>query len=355
MTISKKYWNSFAAKMNPYTPGFQPEADPQLIKLNTNENPYPPSPAVLQAIQNINSDHCRLYPPAVWDDLRQAISTGYAVPVETVFCGNGSDEILSLILRTFTMPGERMLLVDPSYSLYPVLAAASGVQTVKIPLDTDFQIPFNSLPQSGYSVAFIPNPNAPTGILASPGKLERFIAGFAGIVVIDEAYIDFCDHPDSSSCLSLISKYDNLIVTRTFSKSFSLCGLRAGYAFADPSLIAGLLTVKDSYNLNIITQTAAAAAVNDMLYMKKNAAAVRKTRQTAVKRFQQLGFDAVPSQANFLLVRRSGTDMEDLYNYLMNHSIHVRYFSDLPDYLRVSIGTDLQMERFFAEVEHYLA
>lgn len=347
MEISKRYWNSNATAMTAYTPGFQPPPDAALIKLNTNENPFPPSPKVIEAVRQLPVDYYRLYPPALWDTLRMSISTAYGVPEDCVFCGNGSDEILSLIFRTFTDPGDRLLLVDPTYSLYPVLASASGVQTDKLPLSQDFTIDFAALPVNGYKLICLPNPNAPTGMLAQRAQLENFISRFQGLVVIDEAYIDFSDDPEQSSCVPLISKYNNLIVLRTFSKSFSLCGLRAGYAFACNSLIAGLMTVKDSYNMNIVTQIAAAAAVSDMEYMKKNSRIIAEIREQSRRHLEELGFQVEPSQANFLLISHPKLKMAELHRFLVNRKIHLRYFPELPEYLRLTIGTREQMDKFF--------
>lgn len=347
--MDKKYWNSRLRNMQGYTYGLQPEMTPDTVKLNTNECPYPPSPRALEAVRAAATERLRLYPRALWDDLREAISERYAMPRERIFCSNGSDELLSLLFRTFTDQGDPVTFTWPTYSLYPVLAEAQGVVIRYAETDTAFRIPFAELPASGGRLLLITNPNAPTGILEPLAAIEACVRDFPGVVVVDEAYIDFADNPEAVTALPLVGKYDNLLVARTFSKSFALCGIRAGYCFGHEDLVAALVLAKDSYNLDMLAQAAAAAAMRDCGWMEANAARVRATRERAALRFTELGFTVLPSQANFLFVTRPGSDAATLCRALGERHIHVRHFPmrRLEQFLRVSIGTDAEMERLF--------
>ena len=304
--MNKKYWNSHLKKMQGYTYGLQPEMTETTIKLNTNESPYPPSPAALEAIRSAAGSSLRLYPKAQWDGLRDALSSEYGMEEDSIFCSNGSDEFLSLLFRTFADPGDAVLLTDPTYSLYPVLARSQGIGIKEAPCGVDFRMDFEQIAAIDARITILTNPNAPTGILEPLEALEEFIASRDGLVVVDEAYIDFADDPKAASALQLVSKFDNLLVARTFSKSFSLCGIRAGYAFGNPDLIFALMTAKDSYNLDALAQAAAEAAVRDIGWMRNNAAKVTATRKKNGRSFAQAGIYHSPVQCEFSLRDSSG-------------------------------------------------
>ena len=343
--MSKKYWNNNIKNMMPYVPGFQPELKDNLIKLNTNENPYPPSPKVIEAIKVLTGDLLRFYPKSDWEDLRKAISEVYSCNLKQVFCGNGSDEVLSLIFRCFTNSGDSVLFTYPTYSLYATLAEISGIDYSYVETKDDFSIDFDVIKNMDYKLAFIANPNAPTGRIEPLSFIKDFAASFKGLVIIDEAYIDFSDSPDGFTSLNLINDYSNIIVLRTFSKSYSLCGIRAGYAFANEDLISAMMIAKDSYNLDLLAQAGAKAAVLDQAWMKNNAQKIINTRKETQQKLISMGFEVIPSQANFLFATHPDLDTLSVYNELIKNNIYVRYFNKprIANYLRISIGTDNQM------------
>ena len=355
-TMSKKYWNKNISAMEGYTYGIQPDITPETIKLNTNESPYPPSPIAIDAICKIAGSELRLYPKAQWDDLRKALADEYNVSTKNIFCSNGSDEFLSLLFRTFVNPGETVCLTDPTYSLYSVLACSQGINVTSVECTPDFRIDFEILQSTPAEITIITNPNAPTGLKEPLEKIENFIKHRKGLVVIDEAYFDFSKDPEKTSAINLINTYDNVLVARTFSKSFSLCGIRAGYAFGNQDLIMALMTAKDSYNLDAIAQAAAEAAIRDISWMKKNAAKVIATRDNSAQKFQQLGFTVLPSEANFLMISHPKLNAKNIYKQLLDKDIYIRYFPTprLEKYLRVSIGSDNEMERFFTKLEEII-
>ncbi len=343
--MNTRYWNTRLRGMEAYTPGYQPPITPATIKLNTNENPWPPSPLALKAISDAVGSELRLYPPSEWSELRSEISTAYGIPPGMIFCGNGSDEILSLIFRCFTDPGDTLILPYPTYSLYPVLASAAGVTVDHVETKEDFSVDLEAMAARKGRMVILANPNAPTGILAPVSAIMDFADRFDGIVVIDEAYIDFA--PEGSSCLSALANRENVIILRTLSKSFSLCGIRCGYAFADSSLVQGLTAMKDSYNLDLLAQRGAAAAISDLGWMQGNARRIIAAREKFVERLAGLGFTVLPSAANFVFARHEQVASRRIFEGLAEHDIHVRHFGGrrVADWLRISIGTDDEMER----------
>jgi histidinol-phosphate aminotransferase len=336
-----------------YTPGEQLERS-DIIKLNTNENPYPPSPRVLEALRNLDIATLTRYPNAVSLPLRQAAAARYGLPgPEWVFAGNGMDEILAMTIRTFVDPGETVVSVKPTYSLYDVLVRLHGADYTELALTSD-----NQLPQGLYSTAgelcFVPRPHAPTGTLFSRADMERLCSSFDGIVFIDEAYVDFAE----DSCMDFPARFDNVIVGRTFSKSFSLAGLRVGLAVAHPDLIAGFLKTKDSYNLNAASQAAALAALEDYDTMLMHAEKIKVTRKRLTEGLRDLGFEVPESHSNFVLATRLGEpSAKDIMTTLRDRNILVRYF-DLPgleDSLRISIGTDAEIDALLAAMKEIIA
>ena len=349
--LDTRLWSTKARNLTPYVPGEQPKHD-NLCKLNTNENPFPPSPKVAEAIAEAlvnQADQLRLYPAPESDVLRQALAEAYGLNLNQVFVGNGSDEVLALVFASFFMKERPLLAPDISYSFYPVYAETFGVNLIKIPLSSDFSIETDDYRQP-CSGSIIANPNAPTGILMSLEAIDKLTGEHPNaVVVIDEAYIDFADK-EAVSAISLIDKHDNLLVTQTFSKSRSLAGLRVGMAFGDPSLIEALTRMKNSFNsypLDRLAQAGALASVKDVSYFKDTCRKVIELREQLVKDLSELGFEVLPSQANFVFARPSQGNASEIAQDLREQGIIVRYFNQprINDYLRITIGTAEQNQR----------
>lgn len=325
--------------MQGYTPGEQP-ADPQVIKLNTNECPYPPSPAVRKALQDMDFEKLRLYPDPVNLALRERIADLHGCGPDQVFVGNGSDETLALCTRAFVEDDGAIGYFEPSYSLYPVLAQIRAVATRPVELGPEFEWSMPADYQA--NLFFLTTPNAPTGIQYPKAKICAFCAKNRGVVVIDEAYVDFArDH-----CMDLALEYENALVLRTLSKSYALAGLRLGYIVGAAPLIAELFKIKDSYNIDRLTQTVALAALSDQAYMRDLVERIRTTRAQTTSRLESLGFRVFPSETNFLWVKPARLTAAEVFQRLRERNILVRYFGGVRtrDYLRITIGTDKQMQ-----------
>lgn len=348
---------SWIQQVHAYVPGEQPQSE-GWVKLNTNENPYPPSAQVAQAIAEQIED-LRLYPQPLSQGLREAIAQRFALSAEQVIIGNGSDNILDMITRSFVGLGQAGHTV-PSYSLYPVVVGLSGGDLINIPFEAGMELPVDAIAKTPASVFFLTNPNAPTGVCFSLDSIEAILQKIRGILVVDEAYIDF----GGESAAALLGRYKNLIVVQTFSKSYSLAGLRVGYALADASIIAILDRVRDAYNVDRLAQAGALAALKDRDQFESNTARVVQTRCDAEAKFDALGWFTYPSKANFLFTQpknatgASGAEVaQSLFDYLKANQILVRYFDTHPltcSFLRVSIGTDNQMKSFFGGIESWL-
>lgn len=337
------------AALDGYVPGEQP-TDPAVIKLNTNENPYPPSARVRAAIVEA-IDRLHLYPDPTARALRERAGSLYGVDPDGVILGNGSDELLALLVRAVVGPGDRVAYPVPTYSLYPTLVALQDATALEFPFPPDWTLP-EALDTSGARLFFVCNPNAPSGTLAPVERIERLARANPGAVVVsDEAYVDF----SSGSAAGLVSRLPNVAVLRSFSKSYSLAGLRIGLLLAPPALAAELAKVKDSYNLDRLAQAGALAALDDQEWMLGNVARVRATRERLEGELASLGFAVVPSQANFVLARRPGEALAGLAAALKDRGILVRHFSALPDALRISVGTDAQIDRLLGELRALLA
>lgn len=335
------YFRKNIDEMAGYKPGEQPRM-PRLVKLNTNENPYPVSPKARLALAEFAGD-LRLYPDPVAKGCCMAAADFLNVSADWVIAGNGSDDILTMVMRAFVGEGDKVAFPEPSYSLYPVLADIQGGAQVPVPLTADFQLPENALELlEGAKLFLIPNPNAPTGNLFNREKLREICAGFDGIVLIDEAYADFAE----AHCVALAEEFDNVIISRTLSKSFSLAGARFGFAVARPELIAGLMKVKDSYNVNGLTQVVAEAALRDVEYMEECRDRVIASRQRLTTAFRDLGMHVLESQTNFLFVNPIKCSAEHYFQTLRSQGIITRYFPApaTADYVRITIGTDEQMK-----------
>jgi histidinol-phosphate aminotransferase len=343
------YFRPNIAAMAGYIPGEQP-GDDQLAKLNTNENPYPPSPRVLAALRNATNQSLRLYPEPLSDRLRNIAADVYGVGPQNILAGNGSDEILSMVLRCFVGRGDRVAFPVPTYSLYETLVKIQDGEQVGVPYPADFAIP-PELHSANAAVTFLCNPNSPSGTLVALTAIEKLARAVAGVIVVDEAYIDFAEDPGSSA-ISLIQNIPNLIVLRTFSKSFSLAGLRIGLAFAPAELIAGMMKVKDSYNLNRLSLIAATAALQDLPWMQGNVRLIQQTRRQLVDGLRKRGFYVYPSHANFVMAQKKGQEQKALYQALRERKIFVRYFDtpELRDSLRITVGTPEEVERLLHEI-----
>ena len=332
-----------------YTPGEQPQV-PGLVKLNTNENPYPPSPAVAVALQRFAADDLRLYPDPLARPLRTAIAHKHGCSLENVFAGNGSDEVLALCTRAFVEPGGAIGFFEPSYSLYPVLAAIQDVAQKPVRLNPDFS--WRMEPGYAASLFFLANPNAPTSLQYPRETVREFCLRFRGVVLVDEAYVDFAEH----DCADLALTLPNVLVARTFSKSYALAGLRLGYALGSVPLIEALYKIKDSYNLDSLTQVLGQAAIEDAGHMRRHAEQIKTTRARVAAALAQLGCEVVSSATNFLFVKPPRRGAADVFAELRRRKILVRYFpgSLTGAYLRITIGTDAEMDRFLAAVREIL-
>ncbi|NQU40153.1 MAG: histidinol-phosphate transaminase [Lentisphaerae bacterium] len=335
-----------------YTPGEQP-IDPAIVKLNTNENPYAPSPKVAEALRGITLSGLSRYPDPMCVALRKRLAELHGCSLEQVFVGNGSDEVLALCTRAFVENDGTIGFFNPSYSLYNVLAEIRDVGQHAVSLNDDFSWPIDAAvveltDDPGCSLFFFTNPNAPTGRLCPREDVRRFCAGFGGVVVVDEAYVDF----SSEDCASLALELDNVLVARTFSKSYSLAGLRLGYAIGAPALIEALYKIKDSYNVDGIAQVLGLAAVTDQGWMKDNAARVVATRERLCAALEHLGFRVCPSQANFLWVEPPAMEAKEMFDALRAHRILVRYFPGerTGRFLRITVGTDDHIDRLLSVV-----
>ena len=326
--------------MSGYVPGEQPPLGTKIIKLNSNENPYPPSPTALKVLQEIDPEMLRRYPDPTGKSFRIAASQVLGVPDDWIAVGNGSDDLLNLIVRAVGEPGKQIVCPSPTYVLYRTLAQIQDVEFVEVPYPDDYKLPVDLLIASQGAVTFVASPNSPSGTAISLADLEKLAKDLSGILVIDEAYVDFAEN----DALELTKKYNNVIVLRTLSKGYSLAGLRLGFAIANPALLAELNKIKDSYNVDALAYKVAASAIADSDHKTANAEKVKASRAKLAVIFKELGFEVWPSQTNFLLVRPLGGDAERIYQTLKERGILIRYFNQprLEDKLRISVGTEEQ-------------
>lgn len=333
-------------KMQGYTPGEQSSAG-KIIKLNTNENPYPPSPQVAASLQAIDVAELRRYPSPLADSFRRAAAKLHSVAPANIVPTNGGDELLRLVFTTFAAPGETIAITQPSYSLYPVLAEVQDCELLEIPLLPDWSMPDDfaaQLQAADARLAILVNPHAPTGMLLSSETLAQLAQNFSGVLVVDEAYVDFVEPALNYDSIPLINRHDNILILRTLSKGYSLAGLRFGYGIADQSLIDPMLyKTRDSYNTDTISQQLATAAIESVDDARQNCGQVRQSRAAMSEALNSLGFETLPSQSNFLLCQvPPSITAENLYQALKQRNILVRYFDQdrLRDKLRISIGNE---------------
>jgi histidinol-phosphate aminotransferase len=343
-----RFWSAVVHGLTPYVPGEQPKID-QLVKLNTNEHPYGPSPLALAAIREATTDALRLYPDPNADALKAVLARHHGLRAEQVFVGNGSDEVLAHAFMALLHHDGELWFPDVTYSFYPVYCGLYGIAHRRIPLGPDLVLhPEDYLPQEGQRAGAIvfPNPNAPTGRLLPLEAVERIVAGNPdAVVLVDEAYVDF----GGDSAVALIDRYPNLLVVHTFSKSRSLAGLRVGYAMGHPALIEGLERVKNSFNsypLDRLALAGAVASVQDDGHFTESCRKVVATRASLVERLHDLGFEVLPSAANFVLARHPAHDGAALAAALRERAIIVRHFRQprIESFVRITIGTDAQCD-----------
>jgi len=345
--------SNLVKKLEPYIPGEQPAVS-KLIKLNTNENPYPPSPEAIKAMQQAVGGGLRLYSKPECEDLRHAIAEAEGLPgIEYVYPSNGSDEVLAFAFQAFFNPGEKILFPNITYSFYPVYCSLYGLDYECIPVKEDFRLDVELYNRKNGGIV-IANPNAPTGLCIGLDQIKRLLEyGRDRVVVVDEAYIEF----GAESALPLIHEYPNLVIIRTMSKSHSLAGLRVGYAMAQPHLVSAIISIKNSFNsytLDSVAQAGAAAAMKDKNYMRANCLRVMKTREWAKAEFRERGFTATDSMTNFLFVKPPGISAGELFERLRHAGILVRYFKNSPlvnEWLRISVGSDKDMEELFKQID----
>ena len=344
------YFRDNIEKLKGYEPGLQPKQS-DIIKLNTNENPFPPSPEVMKALGRIAAEKLRRYPDPVGDDFRQAAAQVDGVAPENIMCCNGGDELLTIAFRAFCDETRPVAYPVPTYSLYPVLAKLQNCQAIEIPFDGEFNLPVK-LTKTGAALTVVCNPNAPSGSFVSVGELASLADELSGVLLIDEAYVDFADENGAA----LVKDFDNVILLRSLSKGYGLAGLRFGYAIAPADLIAGLMKIKDSYNVDAVAIALATAAIRDRAYFSKTTEEVKKARDLLATRLSELKFKVPRSYANFVLAESKDCPASIIYDKLVQRNIYVRYF-DLPgleNKLRITVGTNEQNEKLVSALEDIL-
>ena len=352
MIFMSRYWSNKVKNINPYTPGEQPK-DRKYIKLNTNENPYPPSPRAIAAIKNAADETLRLYRTR-WErnsEIPSRDTTGFRI--KNIFIGNGSDELLAFSFPAFFEPAHKpVLFAEITYSFYPVYAALFNTNYRLIPVDDEFNIPEAGYYQENGGI-IIANPNAPSGKGVSTETIKAILKhNESSVVILDEAYVDF----GGQSAVKLISDYSNLLVIKTLSKSHSLAGLRVGYALGNEELIEGLILIKDSINSYTVDRLALAGAkeaIKDDAYFQETRSKIMKSRERVSARLMEMGFKVIPSQANFIFISSEQTPGSVLFQRLREKSILVRYFNKpkIDNFIRVTIGTDAEMDRFLKVIK----
>lgn len=335
--MAPPFTRATVAAIEGYTPGEQPALGERVIKLNTNENPFPPSPKVMAAIRAVEPEALRRYPDPVANPFRDAAARLWGLSRDHVLAGNGSDDILTIATRTFVPPGGILAYPDPTYSLYPVLAALEDARTATVPWAEGYTLPIDALVATGASAIYLANPNAPTGTTVSRASVAALAGAFPGLVLVDEAYADFA----AGDCVALVREHTNVVVSRTLSKAYSLAGLRFGYALAAPDVVREMMKVKDSYNVDAISIAAATAALEDQAYARGCWEVIKAERGRLHAGLTALGYEVLPSEANFLFCTVPGGDGGQVYRELKRRGILVRFFDKpgLRDKVRITVGT----------------
>ncbi len=332
------YFRKNIEDLDGYVPGFQPSGD-DVVKLNTNENPYPPSPQAIEAIRNFDAATLRRYPQPLGDSFCKSAADVVDVDPANILCTNGGDDLLTICFRCFCDENKPAAFAGPTYSLYPVLAKLQNCKTIEIPYPDDDSLPIEELVQSAAAMTIVCNPNAPSGSFIQPAEIKKLADRLKGkgVLLIDEAYADFAE----TNCAQLVKECENVIILRSMSKGYSLAGLRFGYAIAPENLIAGMRKVKDSYNVDAISIATATAAIWDQGYFKENIEKVKEERTRLTEALREMKMEVKQSQANFILARSTTVAADKIYQKLAEQNIYVRYFNlpGLADKLRITIGT----------------
>ena len=329
--------------MRGYVPGEQPREGSKVVKMNTNENPYPCSPAVVRAVQTVLERGLQRYPDPMATAFRLRAGEVLGVPADWILCGNGSDEILTMLTRAFVAEGDLLRLPYPSYILYKTLAEIQGARSEEIRFDAQWRLGDDfTAPAPGLKLAFLPNPNSPSGTMIPPAEVLELAKRMPCPLVVDEAYVDFAD----DNCIRLVKECDKVIVSRTLSKSYALAGLRFGFCVAQPHIIEGLRKIKDSYNCDALSIGASTAAIDDQAWLRENVAQIRVSRARLAAAARSLGFDVVDSQANFVWCTHPSKPLQPIYEHLKRNGILVRYmpYAGWGEGLRISVGTDAQID-----------
>lgn len=340
------------ATMAGYTPGEQPKPGTNIIKLNTNENPYPPSPHAIAVLRQLDSEWLRRYPDPYAQEFRQAVSEALGVPTDWIIVSNGSDELLNVVVRACADCDRPVVYPMPTYVLYRTLTEMQPAKTVEIPYSEEFRLPLAELAAENGAVTFIASPNSPSGHSVPLADLRQLASQLSGVLVVDEAYVDFAEE----TALPLVKEFENVLIIRTLSKGYGLAGLRLGFGIAQPTLLEGLFKVKDSYNIDAIATLVGAAAMRDQAYKNACADQVKASRAQLSQELQRLGFRVWPSQTNFLLVQPPRNQAEAIAQGLKAQGILVRYFKQpgLDDKLRITVGTDAQNQQLLEALLHLL-
>lgn len=343
------YFRPSIDALTAYQPGEQPDPGADVVKLNTNENPYPPSPRALQALRSIDAEALRLYPRPMADEFRESAAAVLGVAADWIVVGNGSDDLLTMLFRSVADPDHPVAFPTPTYVLYRTLATIQAAPVVEVPFDDAFRLPVAALVSAKAALTLVASPNSPSGNLMPNETLLTLARGASGLVVIDEAYAEFA----GGNALELTARCNNVIVLRTLSKSHSLAGLRVGFAVAPPALLAGLTKVKDSYNVDAVSAHVGAVAIRDVGHTQANVTRVQASRERLARALSDMGYRVWPSDANFLLVRPPDGQARQMYQHLKSQGILVRYFDEpaLIDRLRITVGTDEQNDRLLAAIQ----
>ncbi|HBC40418.1 MAG TPA: histidinol-phosphate transaminase [Pseudanabaena sp.] len=343
------YFRPAIDAMTGYVPGEQPKSGIKIIKLNTNENPYPPSPKAIAALQTIDGDSLRRYPDPFAHEFCQAVSEALGVPKDWIIVGNGSDDVLNILIRACAEGHDRKVVYPmPTYVLYRTLAAMQPSATVEVPYGENFELPIEQLVAANGAVTFIASPNSPSGHAVPLEDLRKLAQQVSGIVAIDEAYVDFAEY----SALPLVQEFDNVIILRTLSKGYSLAGLRLGFGIANPQLLSGLFKVKDSYNIDAVAIAVGTAAMRDQEYKDANANKVKTSRSRLIHNLKNIDYTVLRSYGNFVLATPPRGNAEEIYLKLKESGILVRYFNQagLADKLRITVGTDEQNQALYNQL-----
>ncbi|NJN88204.1 MAG: histidinol-phosphate transaminase [Leptolyngbyaceae cyanobacterium SL_7_1] len=348
------YFRPTIDTMTGYIPGEQPKPGTNILKLNTNENPYPPSPQAMAVLRDLDSEWLRRYPDPFAREFCHAVSAALDVPADWVIVGNGSDDVLNILIRACAEGAERPIAYPtPTYVLYQTLATMQPATVVEVPYGENFQLPIEALVAAHAAVTFIARPNSPSGHVVPLDELRELAQRVSGVLAIDEAYVDFAD----GSALPLVREFENVILLRTLSKGYSLAGLRMGFGIAHPALLAGLFKVKDSYNIDAIATLVGTAAMRDQAYKTACAEKVKASRAQLTVDLKHLGFTVLESHGNFVLASPIDHSAERIYLRLKERGILVRYFNQpgLDDKLRITVGTDAQNQSLIEALASIMA